>query len=212
MADVAATWEEAPPKASRGYWASVFARLSRDPVAMIALAILIAIVLAAILAPEISPADPYKSSMLRRLKPVGTPGYPLGADELGRDMLTRLIWGGRLSLLMGLLPVVISTFIGATVGVACGYVGGWLNAIVMRVVDVFFAFPSVLLAIGLSGALGSGLVNSIVSLTVVFTPQIIRVAESVTTQIRSRDYVENRIRAGLMEQFATDLLREAGVV
>ena len=183
-------WEETSTKPALGYWSSVFARLRRDPVAKIALGLLIAIALAAIFAPEIAPADPFKTSMLRRLKPVLTPGYPLGADELGRDMLTRLIWGGRLSLLMGVLPVVVSTLLGSAIGIVCGYLGGWLNAIVMRIVDVFFAFPSVLLAIALSGVLGSGLVNSIVSLTVVFTPQIVRVAESVTTQIRSRDYVE----------------------
>jgi len=181
---------EEPAAPAPGYWTSVFARLRRDPVAMLALGLLVAIALAAIFAPEIAPADPFKGSMLRRLKPVLTPGYPLGADELGRDMLTRLIWGGRLSLLMGVLPVVVSTLLGSAIGIVCGYRGGWLNGLVMRVVDVFFAFPSVLLAIALSGVLGSGLVNSIVSLTVVFTPQIVRVAESVTTQIRTRDYVE----------------------
>ena len=181
---------EEPAVPAPGYWTSVFARLRRDPVAMLALGLLVAIALAAIFAPEIAPADPFKGSMLRRLKPVLTPGYPLGADELGRDMLTRLIWGGRLSLLMGVLPVVVSTLLGSAIGIVCGYRGGWLNGLVMRVVDVFFAFPSVLLAIALSGVLGSGLVNSIVSLTVVFTPQIVRVAESVTTQIRTRDYVE----------------------
>jgi peptide/nickel transport system permease protein len=128
--------------------------------------------------------------MLRRLKPIGFPGYPLGADELGRDMLTRLIYGGRLSLFIGVMPVLLAFCIGSGIGVFAGYVGGRINTVVMRVIDVFFAFPSVLLAIALSGALGAGILNSIVSLTIVFIPQIARVSEAVTTQIRTRDYVE----------------------
>jgi peptide/nickel transport system permease protein len=179
-----------PARASRGYWGSVLARLRTDPVAMIALGVILLIVAAAVFAPWIAPSDPIKGSMIRRLKPVGFAGYPLGTDELGRDMLSRLIWGGRLSLFMGVTPVVLAFAIGSAIGVSAGYVGGWINTVVMRTIDVFFAFPSVLLAIALSGALGAGITNSIVSLTVVFVPQIARVAESVTTQIRTRDYVE----------------------
>jgi peptide/nickel transport system permease protein len=177
-------------KASRGYWASVGARLVHDPVAMVALAIIVLIVLAAVFAPYVAPADPYKGSMIRRLKPIGFPGYPLGADELGRDMLTRLIYGGRLSLIIGVMPVLLAFGIGSSIGVFAGYVGGRVNTLVMRVIDVFFAFPSVLLAIALSGALGAGILNSIVSLAIVFVPQVARVSEAVTTQIRTRDYVE----------------------
>jgi peptide/nickel transport system permease protein len=121
---------------------------------------------------------------------VGFPGYPLGSDELGRDMLSRLIYGGRLSLFMGVMPVLLAFVAGSGIGIFAGYVGGWVNTVVMRVIDIFFAFPSVLLAIALSGALGAGIFNSIVSLTIVFIPQIARVAEAVTTQVRNRDYVE----------------------
>ncbi|HMR31137.1 MAG TPA: ABC transporter permease [Geminicoccaceae bacterium] len=180
----------APVVKSPGYWASVFRRLRRDPVAMVALAVILAIVLAAIFAPWVAPADPTKGMMTRRLKPIGFPGYLLGSDELGRDMLSRLIWGGRLSLFMGVTPVLLAFVAGSGIGILAGYVGGWVNTAVMRTIDVFFAFPSVLLAIALSGALGAGILNSIVSLTIVFIPQIARVAESVTTQIRERDYVE----------------------
>lgn len=179
-----------PAKAGKGYWASVWSRLIKDRVAMIALGIILLIVLAAIFAPYIAPADPFRGSMVRRLRPIGTPGYLLGSDELGRDMLTRLIYGGRLSIFMGVVPVLAAFVIGSGIGIFAGYVGGWINTLVMRVIDVFFAFPSVLLAIALSGALGAGILNSIVSLTIVFVPQIARVAESVTTQIRTRDYVE----------------------
>jgi peptide/nickel transport system permease protein len=176
--------------ASPGYWRSVFRRLRRDPVAMCALALLLVIVFSAVLAPWITSVDPFRGSMIRRLRPIGFPNYPLGSDELGRDMLTRLIYGGRLSLFLGVTPVILAFVIGSGIGIAAGYVGGWINTAVMRTIDVFFAFPSVLLAIALSGALGAGILNSIVSLTVVFVPQIARVAESVTTQIRNHDYVE----------------------
>jgi len=179
-----------PARASRGYWGSVLRRLMRDPVAMVAAGVILTIVLAAAFAPFVAPGDPYKGAMLRRLKPIGDATYWLGSDELGRDMLTRLIYGGRLSLFMGVLPVACAFVIGSTLGVFAGYVGGWVNMTVMRVIDVFYAFPSVLLAIALSGALGAGITNAVVSLTIVFIPPITRVAESVTTQIRTRDYVE----------------------
>jgi peptide/nickel transport system permease protein len=190
MVAIADALSTGPIKASRGYWASVAARLARDPTAMVALTIILIIVAAAILAPFIAPSDPYKGSMIRRLRPIGFPGYPLGSDELGRDMLTRLIYGGRLSLFIGVTPVICALVVGSSFGIFAGFLGGRINTLLMRVIDVFFAFPSVLLAIALSGALGAGIFNSIVSLTIVFVPQIARVAESVTTQIRSRDYVE----------------------
>lgn len=176
--------------ASVGFWGSVGRKLVRDPVAMTAAAIILVIVVVAILAPWITPMDPYRGSMLRRLKPIGDATYILGSDELGRDMLSRLMMGGRLSLFIGVTPVILAFIIGSGIGILAGYVGGWLNVVLMRTIDVFFAFPSVLLAIALSGALGAGVLNSIVSLTCVFVPQIARVAESVTTQIRSRDYVD----------------------
>jgi peptide/nickel transport system permease protein len=175
---------------SPGYWQTVGRRFVRDPVALVAAAMILFLLLLAVFGPLLAPADPYGSSMLNRLKPIGTPGYPLGADELGRDMLSRLIVGTRLSLFMGITPVLCAFVIGASIGIIAGYAGGWLNTGIMRTVDVFYAFPSVLLAIALSGALGAGITNSLISLTVVFIPPIARVAESVTTQIRTRDFVE----------------------
>lgn len=181
-----------PPAAAaaRGYWASVGRRLARDKVAVVFASVLLVIILAAILAPLIAPHDPFASSVLRRLEPIGTPGHLLGTDELGRDLLSRLIYGGRLSLLMGLLPVFFAFLIGSTLGIVAGFAGGRVNTAVMRTVDVFYAFPSVLLAVAISGALGAGIANALLSLTVVFIPPITRVAESVTTQVRSLDFVE----------------------
>jgi len=145
---------------------------------------------AAVLAPWLGLADPYQGSMIRRLRHIGTPGYPLGTDELGRDMLARLIYGGRLSLVIGILPVILAFLIGTSLGLVAGYVGGKVNTAIMRTVDVFYAFPSVLLAIAISGALGAGIVNSIVSLTIVFVPQITRVAEASPPVVRNMDFVE----------------------
>lgn len=175
---------------SPGYWSTVWRRFRRDPVAVGALIVIVLLFLMAILAPYISPHDPYRGMTLRRLRPPGTEGYPLGTDELGRDMLTRLIYGARLSLFMGVTPVFLALIIGSAIGIAAGYVGGLLNTVLMRTIDVFFAFPSVLLAIALSGALGAGITNGLISLTVVFIPPIARVAESVTTGMRNRDFVE----------------------
>ena len=179
-----------PVAKSPGFWSNVLRRLSRDPVAMIALAIIVILVLIAIFAPYIAPYDPSKGSVIRRLKPIGTPGYPLGTDELGRDMLSRLIHGARLSLLMGVTPVFIAFFIGSAIGIAAGFIGGKLNTVLMRTIDIFFAFPSVLLAIALSGALGAGIFNGLLSLTIVFVPPIARIAESVTTAVRRIEYIE----------------------
>ncbi len=180
----------APPAPSRSYWLVVWRQLRRDPMALAAGLVLLLIIGAAIFAPWLAPADPYKASMLRRLLPVGSPGFLLGTDELGRDMLSRLMHGGRLSLLMGVVPVLAAFGIGTAIGLLAGYVGGKLNMVIMRVLDVFYAFPSVLLAVAISGALGPGMSNSLLALTLVFVPQVVRVAESVTTQVRQLDYIE----------------------
>jgi len=175
---------------SVGYWRVVLRQLKHEPLAMISAGVLLVLVIAAVFAPWLAPADPFKASMLKRLLPIGSPGYLLGTDELGRDMLTRLMYGGRLSLLMGIVPVFSAFFIGTTLGLFAGYLGGRVNMVIMRTLDIFYAFPSVLLAVAISGALGPGLSNSLIALTLVFVPQIVRVAESVTTQVRQLDYIE----------------------
>src|SRR6266536_3622916 len=163
--------QAAPATKARGYWATVGRRIARDNVSMVCAFILALIFLSALCAPWLGLADPYQGSMIRRLRHIGTPNYPLGTDELGRDMLARLVYGGRLSLVIGILPVIFAFVIGTSLGLIAGYVGGKLNTAIMR-------------------ALGAGIVNSIVSLTIVFVPQITRVAESVTTGVRNMDFVE----------------------
>ncbi|RMX04154.1 ABC transporter permease [Corticibacter populi] len=186
----AAAAANAPVARSRGHGANVLRRLVRNPVAMVAAAIIVLLVAMAIFAPWISPADPFATSMLKRLKPIGTEGHLLGTDELGRDLLSRLMLGARLSLFMGIAPVIMAFVIGSAIGILAGYAGGFVNTALMRCIDVLYAFPSVLLAIALSGALGAGITNSLISLTIVFVPQIARIAESVTTQVRRSDYVD----------------------
>ena len=175
---------------SAGYWQTVGRRFMQQKIAVFAALVVLVLLVLAIFGPWLAPLDPYQSSILKRLKPIGFAGHPLGTDELGRDMLSRLIVGTRLSLFIGITPVICAFVIGSVIGITAGYAGGWVNTSMMRTIDVFYAFPSVLLAIALSGTLGAGITNSLISLTIVFIPPIARVAESVTTQIRGRDFVD----------------------
>ena len=175
--------------APMSYWRTVAWRLSGDRATLVAGSLLLLVVLSAVLAPWISPHDPNAGSIRLRLAPVGAPSHVLGTDEQGRDMLSRLLWGGRLTLLAGLTPVVVAFVLGIVLGVVAGYAGGITNMLVMRTMDVFYAFPAVLLAIAISGALGPGLPNTLISLSVVFIPRLVRVAESATVQVKGLEYV-----------------------
>jgi peptide/nickel transport system permease protein len=172
------------------YWELVWWRLRRDKVTLIAAVVILLIVLAAVLAPYLASYDPFQGSIRKRLAHIGTPGHILGTDEQGRDMLTRLLHGGRMSLVAGVTPVFIALLAGSSLGILAGFLGGRVNMLIMRVMDIFYAFPSVLLAIAISGALGAGLGNTIIALSIVFTPPITRMAESVTTQVRAREFME----------------------
>jgi len=179
-----------PSPRVRGYWRTVGYRLRYDYVTLFFLSVIALVALAALLAPLLAPFDPTKTSMIYRMKPIGFRDFALGTDELGRDMLSRLLWGGRVSLMMGLGPILFATLIGGFLGVVAGFVGGRVNMLIMRTVDVFYAFPSVLLAVAISGTLGGGFANGMLALTLVFVPPICRVAESATTQVRALDFVE----------------------
>lgn len=168
---------------------TVLRRFAAQPSAVIALALIALISLVAIGAHVFAPQDPYRTSVAMRLAPAGTPGRWLGGDELGRDILSRLIFGARISLLMAVVPVISALLIGGTLGVLAGYVGGLVNSAIMRCMDVFYAFPSVLLAVAVAGALGPGIPNALIALVIVFTPPIARIAESATVQIRGHDFL-----------------------
>lgn len=179
---------QTPP--APGYWRAVGQRLARDPVTIAVTIILMVIVLMSLGAPLVAGADPYAGSVMMRLKPIGTAGHWLGTDETGRDIWARLCYGGRLSLLAGILPVMVSLVVGGFLGIVAGYVSGLLGTLIMRTMDVFYAFPSILLAIAICGLLGNGLSNSVIALALVFIPPMVRIAETVTTQARQLDFVE----------------------
>jgi peptide/nickel transport system permease protein len=181
---------EGPTGKPMSYWQLVWWRLQRDKVTLAAAAVILSIALSAVLAPYLAPYDPFQGSIRKRLATIGTPGHILGTDEQGRDMLTRLLYGGRMSLIAGVTPVLVALLVGSALGITAGFVGGRLNLLIMRGADIFFAFPSILLAIAISGALGAGLKNTIIALAIVFTPPITRIAESVTTQVRSWEFME----------------------
>jgi peptide/nickel transport system permease protein len=178
------------PAKSRGYLATVLRRLRYDYVTLFFMVVIAIIVLIAIFAPLLAPFDPNKTSMIYRLKPTGFKNFLLGTDELGRDMASRLMYGGRVSLVMGITPVCVASIIGGLLGVIAGFFGGRLNMMIMRTVDVFYAFPSVLLAVAISGVMGGGMANGLVALTLVFIPPLCRISETATTQVRNLDFVE----------------------
>jgi peptide/nickel transport system permease protein len=183
---------EALRRAQQGksYWARVWQRLRDDRLTLATIAVLTLILTMAIFAPWFTAYDPYAGSVLRRLKPIGFSGHWLGTDEVGRDMWSRLVYGGRLTLLAGVMPVFLALLVGGFLGILAGYVGGFLNSAIMRLTDVLYAFPSILLAIAITGILGSGVTNTILALTVSFVPPLIRISESITTQLRHLDFVE----------------------
>ncbi len=188
---IATALVEAPLVAAApiSYWRTVVWRLARDQATLVAGGVLAVIVLSAVLAPWLAPYDPAAGAIRLRLAPVGAPGHVLGTDEQGRDMLSRLLWGGRMTLVAGLTPVLVAFVVGAALGVMAGYVGGITNTLIMRTMDIFYAFPAVLLAIAISGALGPGLANTLISLSIVFVPRVVRVAESATVQVKGLEYI-----------------------
>ena len=182
--------QSAPALKVRSYWQSVGYRLRYDYMTLFFGSVVILILLSAIFAPLLAPMDPYESSLINRLKPIGYKDFIFGTDKLGRDILSRLLYGGRISLAMGIIPVLIATIVGGSLGVLAGFLGGRTNMAIMRTVDVFYAFPSILLAVATSGALGGGVFNGMASLTLVFIPPLCRVAETATSQVRNLDFVE----------------------
>jgi peptide/nickel transport system permease protein len=195
MADVAVPRADASTALKRAqqgksYWLRVWERLREDKVTLTVMGVLVMLLVMVVFAPWFTAHDPYSGAVLRRLKPVGTPGHWLGTDEVGRDLWSRMVYGGRLSLLAGVVPVFLALLVGGFLGIFAGYVGGLLNSAVMRLTDVLYAFPSILLAIAITGILGAGLKNTILALTISFIPPIIRISESVTLQVRNLDFVE----------------------
>jgi peptide/nickel transport system permease protein len=185
---VAATLRRA--QAGKSYWTRVRERLLADPVTVTVVALLLCIIVMVLSAPLIATHDPSAASVFARLKSPGYPGHWLGTDEVGRDLWSRILYGGRLTLLCGVAPVALALVIGGSLGLLAGYRGGIVNSCIMRGMDVLYAFPSILLAIAICGMLGSGVGNTVLALTVTFIPPIVRISETMTTQVRSFEFVE----------------------
>lgn len=177
-------------QAGKGYWTRVRERLLADRITMTVIALLACIVIMVLAAPLIATHDPTTGSVFARLKSPGYQGHWLGTDEVGRDLLSRILYGGRLSLLCGVAPVAFALLVGGSLGMLAGYRGGIVNSLIMRSMDVLYAFPSILLAIAICGMLGSGLSNTILALAITFIPPIVRISETVTSQVRSFEFVE----------------------
>ena len=153
-----------------------------------AIAVLVLLVAAALLAPLLAPHDPLDVSLSDTLAPIG-PDHLLGADESGRDTLSRLVYGARTSLLGPLGVVVISTLAGGALGVLCAWRGGWVDAALSRVLELVFAFPGLLVAILVVAVVGPGLTAPVLAMAIAYTPYIARVARSVAVQEQARPYI-----------------------
>ena len=168
----------------------LWAAFQRDGAAAASLFFLLFVILATLAAPWISPADPYDAVNSLRNAPPGTPGFLLGADSDGRDVLSRLIWGGRISLTVGVVPSVLAMLISLLLGTVTGYFGGWVDQVVMRILDVLFAFPLVLLAIAIAGAFEPGLLTEILAIMIVLIPYISRLVRSSTVSVKELPFIE----------------------
>jgi len=170
-----------------------FGRLARwlrsDLRGALSAAFLTALILMSLFAPWISPYSPTAQDIDASLAPISAQ-HLLGADDLGRDTLSRLIHGGKASLYASILAVVIAILIGVPVGLVAGYVGGWVDEIISRVLDSFLSFPAVALAIAVTGALGIGLTNGMISVGIVFAPQLARLVRARTLVVRNELYVD----------------------
>ena len=187
MSELAAPMPQAPARPAAAEPA--FAR-GRNVVAVVAACALLAAVLAAAVAPWLPLLDPDTVDTPHRLRPPLSAGHPLGTDEFGRDLLARLVWGARVSLLAGVATAAASMVIGVTLGLLGGFYTGWIETVVMRLTDVLMAFPYILLAIAIVGGLGPGLRNAMIAIAIVGFPLYTRLVRGVVLSLREREFVE----------------------
>jgi peptide/nickel transport system permease protein len=162
----------------------------------IAFATVVLFVFVAVFAPWLAPYDPMAQSFIAINKPPSWDHW-LGTDQFGRDVLSRMIYGSRNSLIFGFLSPVLAALVGGTLGVLSGYFGGLLDRLITRVIDMLLAFPELLLAILVAAALGGGFWNVVAVLTVAFTPGFARVARATTLSVKQEPYIESAIAAGV---------------
>jgi peptide/nickel transport system permease protein len=170
-------------------WADVRRQLLRDRLAVLGIIILLLLILTAVFAPLIAPFDPYEMNLGGNLKPPGVDGHLLGTDELGRDILSRLIYGSRISLTVGLIVVGIAGTIGVTLGAISGYYGGVVDNVIMRVVDIVLAFPFLVLAIAVVSIVGANLTNMMIVLGCVSWIGYTRLVRGQVLALREQQFV-----------------------
>lgn len=176
-------------------------RLLRNKGAVAGLMVILAFILLAIFAPLVAPMDPLEQDIEMRKTPPLTDGFLLGSDELGRDLLSRLIHGARLSMSIGVVSVGIAMVGGVIIGVISGFYGGWLDKIVMRLIDIMLAFPYVLLTIVIVAVLGPSLTNAMIAIGISQLPRYVRLVRASVMAEKESDYVlaERSIGTGNME-------------
>lgn len=163
---------------------------ARDRAAVLAAIVLLLVALLALLAPWLAPYDPSDADNAMRFAPPFSAGHVLGTDQQGRDMLSRLMWGGRVSLLVGVAPTAIAAVVGMLLGIIAGWTGGMVDMLIMRVLDVLFAFPMVLLAIAIAGVLQPGMGTEIVAILIVLIPYVARVARTAALGVVAMPFIE----------------------
>jgi ABC-type dipeptide/oligopeptide/nickel transport system permease subunit len=188
--------------------AETVGKLSRSATAMAGAAIILVFVIGALFAPLLAPHDPVEQAIRDRQQAPFTPGHLLGTDELGRDILSRIIYGARISLVIGLVSVGISLVFGLVIGTLSAYYGGWLDRIVMRLIDIMLAFPYILLTIVIVAILGSSLVNAMIAIGISQIPVYARVVRASVLAEKEADYVlaERSLGAGNLELMARTIL------
>ncbi len=164
-------------------------RLARHRLALLGAFLVLGFLILAIFAPQIAPHDPYKFSLRNKLLPPSSI-YLLGTDELGRDMLSRIIHGTRVSLMMAVISVAIGFVLGTPVGAVSGFYGGLFDILVQRLVDILMAFPGILLAIVVVAILGPGLWNAMLAVGITFIPTYVRVVRGAVLELRDKEFVE----------------------
>ncbi len=164
-------------------------RIRRNRLAMAGLVIVGVLFIVAAFAPWIAPHDPLVQDLSRRLLPPGTPGNLLGTDDFGRDILSRIIFGARITLYIIALVAVTAPALGLLIGTVAGYFGGWVDATLMRVTDIFLAFPRLILALALVAVLGPGIENAVLAIALTAWPPYARVARAETLTVRNSDYI-----------------------
>ena len=164
-------------------------RLARNPLALLGLGSVCTLVLMAAAAPLLATYDPIAQNLADRLLPPGSPGHWLGTDEFGRDIWSRLVYGARITLYIVLLVTLTAPVFGLLIGTVAGYYGGWVDRVLMRLTDIFLAFPRLILALAFVAALGPGIGNAVLAIALTAWPPYARVARAETLTVRNSDYI-----------------------